>query len=393
MPTRITIGKRRVRGKTLWSVNRRENGKRKRTFFKSKLLAQAEAASLQVQVDTTGSVWVSLSHKERNDLLTAYREARERGIDLLQLVLSAKSATVEPKILSLVIDELIAVKERAGKSRDYINSLRSVFGQFVRFCDKKKFHEVGLTEVERYIESKDIASRTTLRARLSTLFRFGVRRGYRPDNPCARLETVARVKPPPTIFTPAQFKKAFAGLRNSFKANTHAAYFDYKHALAWFVLTTCCGLRPDEARKTERQHIDFKEGWVKVESQTTKVRQRRVVYPKPEAMSLLQSVIEYGQMPMNLEAKKRAQHHARAALGFKVWPKDITRHTAASYWLASDGSAAHVSEMLGNSEGVLKRDYKAVVTRVQAEEFWKTVAELASPNALQEEALDTKPGR
>jgi integrase len=67
----------------------------------------------------------------------------------------------------------------------------------------------------------------------------------------------------------------------------------------------------------------------------------------------------------------------RGALGFKVWPKDITRHTAASYWLAGEGETVkHVAKMLGHSESICESRYKAVKTQKEAEEFWRVVASI-----------------
>jgi hypothetical protein len=110
-----------------------------------------------------------------------------------------------------------------------------------------------------------------------------------------------------------------------------------------------------------------------------------------EAIKFLRRAIKHGgTLPLDPQIRQRIiagvswknkdgvqrRPGLRHALGFKVWPKDITRHTAASYWLASDGSAAHVSEMLGNSERILKRHYKALVTREQAKEFWEMAAKV-----------------
>ena len=56
------------------------------------------------------------------------------------------------------------------------------------------------------------------------------------------------------------------------------------------------------------------------------------------------------------------------ALGWPKWKQDVTRHSAATYMLAT--SAAAVATSLGNSETILKRHYLALVTRAQAEAFW-----------------------
>jgi hypothetical protein len=134
-------------------------------------------------------------------------------------------------------------------------------------------------------------------------------------------------------------------------------------------------LRPEEAEKVEPGQINYTEGWVRVE--ISKVLQRRVVYPKPEVMAALKWSLENGgRLPLHPLARKRVLHRLREHLGWKVWHKDVTRHSAASYWLADCQSAAAVAESLGNSEKVLKRHYKALVTKEQAKDFWAAWAQL-----------------
>jgi integrase len=197
------------------------------------------------------------------------------------------------------------------------------------------------------------------------------------DNPCSRLEAVKVTRKPPAVFSSEQFKAAVKWLKEN-----------APEGLPWFALSTLCGLRPEEAEKTTKADINFKEGFVKVEAQTTKVRQRRIVYPKAEALRFLKRVLKHGGLPLSSQNRRRIiagvvwkskdgkkrRPGLRHALGFDKWPKDITRHTAASYWLASGATAGHVAEMLGNSERILKRDYKALVTRKEAVEFWEAVS-------------------
>jgi integrase len=245
-----------------------------------------------------------------------------------------------------------------------------VLNQFARGRETVPIDKFTLADVEKFLDSKSLQYRATVRGKLSTLFNFCVRRGYRLDNPCSRLEPIKVTKAPPQIFTVKQFATAAEWFKS-----------DQPKGLSWFALATLCGLRPEEAEKTTEADIHFKEGFVKVEAQTTKVRQRRVVYPKPEAMAFLEwSLKNGGVLPIGkaarmkiISGRKSKYPGLRHALDFTAWPKDITRHTAASYWLASDGSAAHVADMLGNSERVLKRDYKALVTRAEAVEFWRAV--------------------
>ena len=64
----------------------------------------------------------------------------------------------------------------------------------------------------------------------------------------------------------------------------------------------------------------------------------------------------------------------KAELAWPKWKKDVTRHSAATYMLATSSSAAAVATTLGNSETILKRHYLTLVTRADAQTFWKTFA-------------------
>ncbi len=270
------------------------------------------------------------------------------------------------KPLQAVIDELVTAKENAGREGRYVSRLKLVCDWFAKGRGSVPIDKITLADIEGFLDGKALASRSTLRARISTLMKFAVRRGYRPNNPCERLEAVTYVKPPPKVFTVEQFDAAAKCLA------LHPV------GAAWFALSTVCGLRPEEAQKTTKHDINFAEGFIKVEAQTTKVRERRVVYPRPEAMAFVKWAVKVGgRLPLPDLALKRSRKWLRQALGFSGWPKDITRHTAASYWLATGAGSVKVSEMLGNSEKVLKRDYKALVTRADAERFWEAVASAA----------------
>jgi len=360
-----------------WVVSRRQSGKRKRSRFHSKAMAEVEATRIRSEVKTAGDVWVKdLSAVDRSNLISLYGEAKRRGVDLWGLLKSvAEKPVVNSTLTSDVITELIEAKRNAGRSSVYVSTLRNILTQFAKDRGGNSIASIGLSDLESFLDSKTLASRSTLRARLSTLFKFAIRRGYRLDNPCSRLEPVTAPKQPPAIFTPKQFQTCLQWLRRH-----------RPNALPWFILTTCCGLRPEEAAKTCKADIHTKEGWIKVEAQTTKVRQRRVVYPKREAMALLSKSLRRGKLPIGntavdrtisgarWETKKhgvRTRLGLRSALGWTSWPRDITRHTAASYWLADCESTAAVARYLGHSETVLLRHYAALVTKEQAREFWK----------------------
>lgn len=116
----------------------------------------------------------------------------------------------------------------------------------------------------------------------------------------------------------------------------------------------------------------FEEGWVTVAAQSSKVRQRRVVYPRPEAMRLLQRSLKlYPKVCLTEMERKMDRAALRDHLGWKFYHKDVSRHTAASMWLAVEPDVAKVAAMLGNSPAVLLKHYKALVTQKEAAKFWR----------------------
>lgn len=187
----------------------------------------------------------------------------------------------------------------------------------------------------------------------------------RRDNPCDAVEAPTPPRAAPSIFTVRQTARCLVFLRRR-----------DPRLLAWFLLSTLCGLRPEEAEQTtwDAVQIDNREAHIRVEAQTSKVRQRRIVTPLPAAVAWLKIARDAGsELPLSSQVRRTAIRRLRDALHWEAWPKDITRHTAASYWLALDGNLVHIAEQLGHSVDQLKAHYKALVTRVDAERFWRLI--------------------
>lgn len=299
----------------------------------------------------------ALPHSDQEQLFMAWKECRRRGLSILAAVTSAP-VEVEPRAIGDVIKDMLAAKRTAGRATRYLSNLKMVTERFAAGRESTPISMLGLAEVEAFLNANGIHYRSTLRARLSTLFKFAVRRGYVAANPCERLEAVTVAKASPSVMSIAEITKILKWLKKN------------PRAMAWFALSAFAGLRPEEAEKTAWSEINFKEGWVRIEAQTTKVRQRRVIYPLPVAIKWLKVAKKLkSDLPLATMSKKRDLHAMRDVLGWPVWKKDVTRHTAASYWLAMTGEAAKIATALGHSEKVLRRNYMALVTKVEAAKF------------------------
>ena len=328
-------------------------------FFSGRAAAEAQAAFLRGAAMSADQQFLRLPLEEREKLVLAHKQAAANGVDVLALAM-APPATVTVPSIAEVLTEMLALKKKAGRAADYLKSLRQIGAMFARGRESLAVDKFTVREVELFLDGKALASRATLRARLATVFKFAVRRGYRLDNPCDRLEAVSVVATPPAIFTLKEVELCLAWLQK------------HPRSLAWFVLSTFAGLRPEEAEQTSWREINFKEGWIKVEAQTTKVRQRRVVYPLPLALGWLRRAKQLkSTLPLSLKQRTKDRKRLRAVLGWPKWKQDVTRHTAASMWLAYSGSAAAVALALGHSESILRKNYLALVTKAEAERFWR----------------------
>ena len=363
MRKKTTITKIKKRNETLWQVRGHEDDKVYRKFFSSQAGAEAFVAEKNRESLTARKRLAALPNEDQEQLMMIHTEAQTRSIPLVSILTMMDGAKVEaPKspTLQKVADELEVLKRQAGRAGKYLDHLTQIITGFSKNRTEVPIDRFTVQDIEAYMGTKSIHYRTTIRSRLSTLFEFAVRRRYRKDNPCAQLEAITAPKKKIEVLTVEETKKCLDWL----KVNPRS--------MAWFVLSTFCGLRPEEAEKTGWHEINFKESWVKVEAQTTKVRQRRIVYPLPNAMAWLEKAKKLGsKLPLTIKTRKADRHELRDVLKWKVWKQDVTRHTASSMWLAHTGDAATVATACGHSEAVMKRDYMALVTKVEAEKFWK----------------------
>lgn len=143
-------------------------------------------------------------------------------------------------------------------------------------------------------------------------------------------------------------------------------------ALGWLALTLFAGLRPQEADAIPWKRVDFSARRIWIDAAFSKVRRMRIVEPQPVAFTLLAEAILLGaSLPIPHSTRRKLARTLRSAMGWITWPKDITRHSCASYWLALEPDAGRIALQLGNSPGILLRHYRSVVTRECAAEFFR----------------------
>lgn len=259
--------------------------------------------------------------------------------------------------IGAAVQELLAAKRAGNRRAVYLRSLGYYLTRFAAGRETRPLADFSVADVEAWLNQFPSAGyRSTWLNRVSTLFAFAVRRDFILKNPCDKIERITVDRAAPKILSPEQVEillRVTPGV-----------------CRAYVVLGTFAGIRPDEMLKMSWSDVNLETRTVTVND--AKTRRRRIVSLEPRAVALLAGCpLQRGAVAPSNSTVRRFKRRAVAALGLAAWPKDLLRHTAASYLLALHGDAGKVATMLGNSSAVLLRHYHEPVVNGDCGHFWE----------------------
>lgn len=263
--------------------------------------------------------------------------------------------------LAAVVADCCASKEAAHRRPVYVKSLRGYLARFIRGRESVPVAVVTLADVEAYLSQFPHAgSRATQLNRLNTLFSYALRREIIAKNPCTRIERVSIERGAPSVLTVEQCETLLRHVAGNKPTQ-----------LAFLVLGLFAGLRPMEIARTGWPAVNLDAATVTVDAAASKVRRRRLVTLQPNAVAWLQLAKDRkALLPPSEQSARRFRRQWAKVLGFKGWPADILRHTAASNLLALTGDAGKTATSLGNSISILHRHYVGLIQPADAARFW-----------------------
>lgn len=323
----------------------------------------------QKQRAQLGKSYDVLSAREKASIMNTLAEMRGHGTTLGAVWQTVKALPVAPRsavTLGDAIKEMLAAKKEACRRQKYLDNLTWYLGKFAKGRESLPVSAISTSTLEDWFKARNEKPRSKSGhiANLSALFAHCVRRGYMDANPAAGLDPIHIDRDVPQALTLRQCRKAIIW-----------TYRRKPRFLAWLTLALFAGLRPDaEADYITWSDIDLKGSRIFV--RLSKIRSQRILEPGqfcPPALEWLRVAKRIkSALPISAHTRRKfVQHHLRKILGFRRWPQDILRHTAASNLLAYHQDAGKVAAFLGNSAGVLLRDYKALIVREDAEKFMK----------------------
>jgi len=387
-----------------WRLDARVGGRRERRFFATEKEAEAEARTLGRERQDGGTAGERLSGAERVELAGLRDAVEAAGGTMREAVgfwLAHGAPAREPMRLDELLDAAVAGKDREGKSRRYLDQLRSSVGQFCRWqgMGGRWAHEVTRGDVERWVEGKGWAAKTRRNyvVDLRTVFAWGKRSGALRWDPTEGMAlpsgSGAGAGEGVAVLSPRDAGRLVARcLGARWREEGHGPMLPY------VVLGLWAGLRPErELGELRLGQIHLEEGAVVVEGRHAKSRSRRVVDLSANAVALLEAGLpmlveywesgrggrgipgrreDYGLCPRNFrrrwERLRRDCGWGAGSRAGRVWPHDVMRHSFASYHYAAHQDEALLRAQMGHAERgeVLFQHYRLRVTRREAARFW-----------------------
>lgn len=257
-----------------------------------------------------------------------------------------------------VIEECIEAKRNANRRKAYLRNLEMTLKALARGRETLSIDQFTLQITEQFIKRRPAKPSTVVGeiTRISTLYSFARKRGYRFDNPCEHLERISVDAKPPKIFSPIDAELILRYCKK------HMPW-----RLPHVVLGLFCGIRPHELQRLFWRDIHLPSGVVIIDSAASKVRQRRIVPLSDNCVAWLRTCVPNGK-PIGAVSNKWIWALERE-LSIS-WHSDILRHTAASFLLAKHQDTGRVARWLGNSPNVLLRFYTELVMPEDCLAFW-----------------------
>ncbi|MCX6889893.1 MAG: site-specific integrase [Verrucomicrobia bacterium] len=286
--------------------------------------------------------------------------------------------------VELYLDE---TDKRASTGNIQEDSARDTRNRLKRFLSSKLSlqplgffaTDAGTKALEKWLDALPVGPTTfnNYRRHLSIFFGWAVKNSKLPRNPCAQIEERRKKRSEEQeaeIITPEEFRSLLLVARGSLAGVSEDERWS-PGLLAGVALQGFCGIRAKEMTRLEWKAVDFEEGHVLVSKGQGKTRKGRLI-PLPEVCrSWLKDVAgktgpvvpnEYQKKVSGLRAIMRSPSQAtRSAPGFvsSEMPDNCLRHSFATYHLALHKSEALTSRLMGNSPGVLRDNYEALVLR------------------------------
>lgn len=380
-------------GKLVWQVDfGREAGGRK--SYKTKGEAELALKKEKDRQGRHGQIAESITSAEMADIVSAWARLKEAGATIpeaTEFFLQHGKRIQEPLFIPALVERFINSREQKKLSGDYVNQLGTSLGSLALRFPLVYAHELTSKQVETWNKSDRWAAKTrnNYLGDVSAMYEWAMlpTQGHARINPCVGVERDPKKR---------RGKKPSLTVEQSEQLLQAAAEQNQWRVLAFVVIGLLGGLRPEAEAADQKltwEDINFDERHIRLTEEVVKTGPGRVVDLTPEAVEWLRLIPEELRTGPVVPAKNWKDEWMifRYRLGWDVvseklrkkrclekvetvhgkWPKDVLRHTFASYHYAHHQNEALLQVQMGHmSAKMIHEFYRAVRTRQEAARFW-----------------------
>ncbi len=375
----MTIYKETRRGRSSFVLDLKIAGRRKRSYHSTRKKAEKAASDLQREKKKHGDMFARYSEAARIEWMMAHELAKEGGFSLLDAVKNYSDTFKEENDSCITVGKAVRDFLREKKATIKERSMRALSSTMERFGEPRwndPLASVARADVMAFLsegkgrDGKAWSTRTKngYLTDLKNFFNWCCFEGHLQESPAGRVrkfrasdEELADKEDAKHILTVDEVSQIMSYLRGKCPDMVARA------ALLFFA-----GLRPDrEAATITWDEILFDEELVWVRGSRAKDRQNRYIKMSRNLNQWLRWGMDNGsELPVTNWDKRWYKMKGDLGLKGEEWPHDATRHSFASYNLASAGEDETVKALGHGTYDMLFQHYRTLVKEAEAEKYF-----------------------
>jgi integrase len=269
--------------------------------------------------------------------------------EAVEFFLRHNRADVPRLTLAEIAEQFAASRQQSGLSAHYVSQCRKTVGDLAKVFPGQTLPDLKTAELDAWLGGLNFAAKTKngLRIILVACGNWAEGRGYlvKGSSPFPAMMRYKETKSAVSIFTPENIASLLA------KADATLRPFLAVGAFA--------GLRTAELQRLDWKEIDLDRGFITVDANKAKTRQRRLV---PISDNLKLWLMPHKQPSGPVCLHQRPQIAATRLCKGIAWQDNGLRHSFISYRLAILNDTARVALEAGNSPEVIFAHYRELVT-------------------------------